>query len=173
MPLCAMSLKSHEIHSHLFLCPPTWSPSTHICNFVCHDSEVLPLSSFQSLSLSSCCLVPVPLPRWGFLALILLLAVVLHTRPASLTSDKVHQLPLCFLHFPLSSRCLPWQFITASPSAWGSQELISWRAKCCFCMLASFCSSTAPHPASKARLLTFYTLVGKIFILGWELTISQ
>lgn len=40
MPLCAWSsVKSTQ----LFLCPPNPSPSPHFCNFICQDSEVLPL----------------------------------------------------------------------------------------------------------------------------------
>lgn len=147
MPLCPMSLKSREIDSHIFLFPPTWSPSTHFCNFVCQDSEVLPLSSLESLSLSSCFLVPAPLPCWDFLACNLLLTVVLHIRSASLTSDKGHQLSLGFLQFPHCQQVLPLcslllpLLLTGAPRSWH----VSWTKRENWRAVSAFWHPSAPQ----------------------------
>lgn len=100
--------------TQLFLCPPNPSLSTHFCNFICQDSEVLPLFSLESFFLSSCFLVPLLLSQWGFPACNLLLAVVLHIRSVS----HLTRCPSAFCSFPSFL-----QFIAASPTRWDSQEL--------------------------------------------------
>lgn len=89
-----MSLKSCEINSHLFLCLPTRSPPTHLCNFC------LPgLWSFSTLLFGNSVSLHA---SWSHCSSLsdLLLAVAPHIRSVSLTPDKEPQLPLCLPHFP-------------------------------------------------------------------------
>lgn len=161
------NLLSCEIASHLLLCHPTPLPTIHFCSLSSKTVKFLLSPPWEVPSFSFCFLLPLFLPNGTSLPVTSCLELSFTLglpHPDDFWQDASATPLLQFLHCQeVLNLCIFYCFsdslgLPRAVRYHGGPEAVS--------VQSSFCSPATPHPTFKARMLSFYTVMGKLFFRG-------